>query len=61
MLGGLKNGDKVVTSGGILGTIVKVNPDEDSIKLRIAPSVEIEVTRSSVAGLQSEPQAGSRS
>jgi preprotein translocase subunit YajC len=59
MLGGLKNGDRVVTSGGILGTIVRVNTDEDSIKLRVAPSVEIEITRSSVAGLQSEPPAGS--
>lgn len=59
MLANLKNGDRVVTSGGILGTIVRVNTDEDSVKLRIAPSVEIEVTRSSVAGLQSDPSAGS--
>ena len=58
MLSGLKNGDKVVTSGGIYGTIVRVNKEEDAIRLRIAPSVEIDVTRSSVSGLQSEPQSG---
>ena len=59
MLDSLKNGDKVITTGGILGTIVKVNKEEDSVRLRIAPSVEIDVTRSSVASLQSEPPPGS--
>jgi len=60
MLDALKTGDKVVTSGGLVGTIVRVGAAGDNIiKLRIAPSVEVEVTRGSVAGLQSEPQAGS--
>jgi preprotein translocase subunit YajC len=51
MLGALKTGDKVVTSGGIYGTIVAVR--DDTVTLRIAEKVNIEVLRSAVAGLQS--------
>src|SRR5262245_28994156 len=58
MLDALKTGDKVVTNGGLLGTIVRVNTGENILKIRIAPSVEVEITRAAVAGLQSEPQAG---
>lgn len=53
LLKGLKAGDKVVTSGGIYGTIVAVRDKDDTVQLRIAPSVSIEVLRSSIAGLQS--------
>jgi preprotein translocase subunit YajC len=53
MLKALKPGDKVVTSGGIYGTIVAVKDKEDTVQLRIAQSVSIEVLRSSIAGPQS--------
>jgi len=59
MIDNLKNGDKVVTSGGVLGTVVRANVDEPSVKIRVAPSVEIDVLRSSITGLQSEPSTGS--
>ena len=59
MLDALKSGDRVVTSGGLIGTIVRVNAGENVLKLRIAPSVEVEITRGAVAGLQAEPQSGS--
>ena len=59
MLDNLKSGDRVITSGGILGTIVRANKGEESVRLRIAPSVEIDVARSAVSGLQPEPTAGS--
>jgi preprotein translocase subunit YajC len=52
MLGNLKNGDKVVTNGGIYGTIVGL--EDDSIQLRIADQVKIKVARNAVAGLQLE-------
>lgn len=48
MLSALKAGDKVVTTGGICGTIVAVR--DDSVQLRIAQSVSIEVLRSAIAG-----------
>jgi len=52
MLDALKNGDKVVTSGGIYGTIVGL--EGDSIQLRIADQVKVKVLRSAVAALQPE-------
>lgn len=50
MLAALKTGDRVVTTGGILGTIVAIK--DNIITLRIADQVRIEVMRSAIAGLQ---------
>jgi preprotein translocase subunit YajC len=52
MLKALKAGDKVITTGGIYGTIVTVKEKDDTVQLRIAQSVSIEVLRSAIAGLQ---------
>src|SRR5712691_94232 len=52
MLGALKNGDKVVTSGGLFGTIVGI--ESDSVQLRIADQVKVKVLRSAVAALHPE-------
>ena len=58
MLKALKAGDKVVTTGGIYGTIVAVREKDDTVQLRIAQSVSVEAERSSVARLQtSEKEA----
>jgi preprotein translocase subunit YajC len=50
MLGALKNGDKVVTNGGLYGTIVGL--DDETLQLRIADNVKVKVARSAVAGVQ---------
>jgi len=52
MLGALKNGDKVITNGGLFGTIVGI--EGDSIQLRISDQVKVKVLRSAVASLQLE-------
>jgi preprotein translocase subunit YajC len=52
MLSELKTGDKVVTTGGLYGTIVAL--DGDAVQLRIADQVKVKVARSAVAGIQSE-------
>jgi len=52
MLKELKNGDKVITNGGIYGTIVGL--EDDSIQLRIADQVKIKISRGAIAGLQAE-------
>ncbi len=49
MLGSLKKGDKVVTSGGIYGTIQSVEPD--AVFLKIAENVKVKVARSAVSGV----------
>jgi preprotein translocase subunit YajC len=50
MLSALKTGDKVVTSGGIYGTIVGLR--DTVVHLRISDQVRIEVSRSAIAGHQ---------
>ncbi|MFZ0332802.1 MAG: preprotein translocase subunit YajC [Candidatus Acidiferrales bacterium] len=52
MISALKNGDKVITNGGIYGTVVGL--DNESVQLRIAEQVKIRVARSAIAGLQPE-------
>ena len=45
----LKEGDRIVTFAGIYGDIVEVGTV--TVKVRIAPKVEIEVDRNSIRGL----------
>lgn len=52
MLNALKNGDKVITTGGLFGTIVGI--ESDAVQLRIADQVKVKVSRSAIAGLQPE-------
>ena len=47
-LASLKSGDKVVTQGGLHGTVVSVG--ERTVQLRIADGVKVEVTKSAVIG-----------
>jgi len=54
MISSLKNGDRVITNGGILGTVVGVS--DTVIQLRIADQVKIEVSRNAVAALQNPPE-----
>jgi preprotein translocase subunit YajC len=50
MLNELKTGDKVVTSGGLRGTIIALR--EDYLHLRVPPdNLRIEVTRASVSSV----------
>lgn len=56
MLATLKNGDKVVTSGGIKGTIISVR--DDAVQLRVPPdNLRIEVARSAVTALVNPEEA----
>jgi len=57
MLAGLQNGNTVVTSGGLVGTIVAIESD-DTLVLRVKPdNVKVQVTRASVSSLVSgEPK-----
>ena len=54
MLQGLENGNVVLTTGGIVGTIVSINSD-DTLILRVKPDhVKLQVARSAVASLVAE-------
>ncbi len=51
-LAGLKEGDKVVTSGGIYGTITRVS--EQALQLQIAERVRVDVSRNAIVGYQGQ-------
>ena len=48
LVANLKHGDKVVTSGGIFGTVVGI--EDERLRLKVADQVKIEITKASVAG-----------
>jgi preprotein translocase subunit YajC len=53
MLAALKNGDVVLTNGGILGTIVSIG-DDDTLVLRVKPdNVKLQVARGAISTLVS--------
>ena len=50
MLGSLKPGDRVTTTGGIRGTILSIK--EDVIQLRVPPdNIRIEVLKSAIGSV----------
>jgi preprotein translocase subunit YajC len=51
-LASLKTGDRVITSGGIYGSITKLN--DQSVQLQIANNVRIEVSRAAIVGYQGQ-------
>ena len=51
-LDSLKVGDRVVTTGGLYGSVTKLN--EKSVQLQIANNVRVEVARSAIVGLQGQ-------
>ena len=55
MLAALKNGDKVVTTSGIYGTVNGI--DGDTIILKIADQVKIRITRSAIAQVEATEDA----
>jgi len=57
MLKSLENGQTVLTTGGIIGTIVAVNSD-DTLILRVKPdNLKIQVSRTAVASLVTADEA----
>ncbi len=52
LISNIKTGDKIITTGGIYGTVVGVS--EDRIQLRITERVNIDLAKNAVAGMQPE-------
>jgi preprotein translocase subunit YajC len=55
MLSELKNGDKVVTNGGIYGVINGI--DGDTVILKIADQVKIRIARAAIAQVEASEDA----
>lgn len=56
MLANLKSGDRVVTSGGIHGTIISFR--NGVVLLQIASQVKVDVARSAITGIVTEETSG---
>ena len=52
MVGQLKPGDKIVTTGGIYGIVMGVQ--QDKIELKIGSNVKIDITRNAVSAFLSD-------
>jgi preprotein translocase subunit YajC len=51
-LGGLKVNDRVITTGGIYGQIMRLN--DQTVQLQVADKVRIEVAKASIGGYQGQ-------
>ncbi len=52
----LKVNDRVITSGGIFGTITKLS--DASVQLQVANNVRLEVSRAAIVGYQGQEPVG---
>ena len=56
MVNNLKRGDKVVTSGGIVGTVERIM-ENDKAEIEISENVKVEIVRSTgIQGLLNTPE-----
>lgn len=49
MINTLKNGDKVITTGGIYGLVVAVKEEESKVVLKISDNTKVEFARNAIA------------
>ena len=56
MVENLKRGDKVITSGGIVGTVERVM-ENDKVEIQISENVKVEIVKSTgIQGLLNTPE-----
>ena len=55
MLGAVRRGDKIVTGGGILGTVTKVT-DDNELQVEIAEGVRVRIQRQTISAVLSHPE-----
>ena len=57
MLGALKRGDRVLTAGGIIATVVKVKDGTNEVEVELAPNVRVMVVRDTIGAVLSPTAA----
>jgi len=58
MVSSLKQGDRVLTSGGLFGTVVSQKEDGNVFVIKIADSVKVEVAKSAIASVVKKAKEG---
>jgi preprotein translocase subunit YajC len=56
LVGNLKKGDRVVTNGGLYGTVAAV--EEKTVLLKVADNVKVKVAKSAISGLEGQEGEG---
>ncbi len=56
MVKGLKRGDEVITSGGIIGTVDRVFED-DTIEVMLADNVKVKIIKNTITSLLKKTQS----
>ena len=55
MLGDLKRGDRVVTGGGVIASVIRVAPDNDEVIVEIAKDVRVKIVKGTIQTVLREP------
>lgn len=53
LVSSVKKGEEVITTGGILGVVAKINDNDGIIELEIAENIRIKILKSSIADITS--------
>jgi preprotein translocase subunit YajC len=56
MLSAIRRGDRVVTGGGIIGTVIKVIEESEELQVEIAEGVRVRVQRPAVSAVLAKPE-----
>ena len=57
MLAAIRRGDKIVTSGGLLGTVSKSVEGQETVEVEIAKDIKVSVMRTMIADLRDKKDA----
>jgi len=56
LLTSIRRGDKIVTTGGLTGTVVKVTDDVDTVDVEIATGVKVQIVRAMIADVRGKTE-----
>jgi preprotein translocase subunit YajC len=56
LIGDLKKGDRVITNGGLYGSVAAV--EDKVVVLKVADNVKLRVAKSAISGLEGQSEAG---
>lgn len=57
MIDALRRGDRIVTAGGIIGTVTRVTGDDEAV-VEIAEGVRVRVVRGTISTVLAKPEPG---
>lgn len=56
MVDALRRGDQVVTAGGLIGKVTKVDDQKNEVEVELAPNVKVRVVRSTISTVVSKTE-----